>query len=167
MKIAIIADIHDNLANLEIFLSWSRRQNIETIINCGDSTNQETLAWLATNFPGEIILVRGNADNFSQEELLPWPNIKYDGETSKCCLGGLNIGACHEPEKIERLQKESERLLDFIFYGHTHRPDFKKEGKTIIANPGTMGGVFYQPAFAILDSDSKNLELKLLHELKD
>jgi len=167
MKIAIIADIHDNLANLEIFLSWSRRQNIEAIINCGDSTNQETLAWLATNFPGGIVLVRGNADSFDQEELLPWPNIKYEGETSHRLFNGLNIGACHEPEKIERLQKESERSLDFIFYGHTHRPDLKKQEGAIIANPGTLGGVFYQPTFAVLDSDNKNLELKLLHELKD
>lgn len=167
MKIAIIADIHDNLANLEIFLSWSRRQGIEAIINCGDSTNQETLAELAASFPGEIIVIKGNADNFSREELAPWPNIKYDGETSTRRLGGLNIGACHEPDKIAPLRQATAEPFDFIFYGHTHRPDLKREGGAIIANPGTISGIFYQPAFAVLDSATKSLELKLLHELND
>jgi predicted phosphodiesterase len=47
MKIGIISDIHDNLANLEKCLKWCAENKIEKIICCGDITNSETLSVLA------------------------------------------------------------------------------------------------------------------------
>lgn len=165
MRLAVISDIHDNLANLKKDLDWSKNNQIEKIICVGDITNLETINFLAGNFPGEIFIVRGNADNYEDSDLKSFPNLNYLGEIGFINIDGLNIALCHEPEKINKFKNLSEDVPDFIFYGHTHKPWLEKNGETIIANPGTLGGVFYPATFAILETENRNLELKRLDEL--
>jgi len=61
MKIAVISDIHDNLANLRRIAGWCRGKKIQGLICPGDVTNRETLLELKESFPKAIFLVRGNA----------------------------------------------------------------------------------------------------------
>ncbi|MFA5291208.1 MAG: metallophosphoesterase family protein, partial [Candidatus Paceibacterota bacterium] len=62
MKIAVISDIHDNLANLERFLKLAEELKIEGIICCGDVTTPETLEKLVSDFSGPIKLACGNME---------------------------------------------------------------------------------------------------------
>lgn len=165
MLIAVISDIHDNLVNLKKCLNWCRQNSVVKLICCGDVTNLETIIYLARNFSGEIFLVRGNIEIYPETELASFKNINYGGEISFNKIDDLNIGLCHEPRKIERVKKMAPSVLDFIFYGHTHKPWIEKDGATIIANPGTLGGVFNPATFAIFDTTKKNLELKVLADL--
>ena len=55
--------------------------------------------------------------------------------------------------------------LDYLFYGHDHKPWLQEENSLIIANPGTLGGVFYKASFAILETVNGKLELKILEQL--
>lgn len=171
MILAIISDIHDNLANLEKCLTWCNKNKVAKIICPGDVTNNETINYLSSNFKGEIFLVSGNAELYEEADLKAYRNINYGGEISFFNLDGLNFGLCHEPAKIKRIlieadKKDSEhKRLDFIFYGHTHKPWLEKNGSTIIVNPGNLCGVFHEPTFAYLDTETRKLELKVLKEL--
>jgi hypothetical protein len=166
MLIAIISDIHDNIVNLEKCLEWCRKNQVEKIICCGDVTNSETISYLAANFSGEIFLVAGNMELYEENILTRYRNIKYSGEVGLKKIGGLNIGFCHQPEKIKKVFKLSDLAPDFIFYGHTHKPWLEQTDKTIIANPGNAAGVFQQATFAVLDTDTKKLDLKIIADLK-
>ncbi|NLZ74338.1 YfcE family phosphodiesterase [Candidatus Falkowbacteria bacterium] len=165
MLIAVISDIHDNLACLEKCLTWCKQNHIAQIICCGDISNTETVNYLAQNFLGEIFIVAGNNELYEEKDLMRFSHIHFGGDISINEIDGLNIGLCHQPEKIKKVQELAPFNLDFIFYGHTHKPDLKKEGSTIIANPGTLGGVFTPATFAVLDTGKKNLELKRLTDL--
>ena len=165
MIVAIISDIHDNLANLEKCLVWCKKNKVAKLICPGDITNIETINYLSNNFKGEIFLVAGNAELYEEADLKNYQNINYGGEISIFNIAGLNIGLCHEPNKIKRLIDSSANKLDFIFYGHTHKPWLEKAGPTIVVNPGTVSGVFYEASFAFLDTESRKLELKVLREL--
>lgn len=59
MKLAIISDIHDNLANLEKFLFFIRKKRIKIIISCGDLGGQEALKLLTENFKGKFFFSFG------------------------------------------------------------------------------------------------------------
>jgi hypothetical protein len=164
MLIAIISDIHDNLINLANALTWCRNQNITKIIFCGDTTTLETIKNLA-QFPGEIFMVRGNIELYEKSELAEFKNLKYYGATGSLNLNNLHIGLCHEPYKIERLIKSTETKLDYIFYGHTHKPWLEQRGVTAIINPGNIAGVWYQATFATLNTVTRKIELKILGRL--
>jgi hypothetical protein len=165
MLISILSDIHDNLANLEKCLTWSKNNKIEKVIFCGDTTTIETAAYLAANFSGEIFVVRGNIEIYDETELAGYKNINYCGEIGLAEIGGLNIGFCHEPEKITKILALAPAAPDFIFYGHTHKPWLEKRGTTNVVNPGNVASVWHQATFATLDTANKKLELKIIADI--
>lgn len=164
MKVAVISDIHDNLANLAKCLDWCRQQSISRLICCGDVTNVETIDFLSKNFKGKIELVRGNADNFGDKELLNYKNIHYYGRAGgQLEIDKKNVGLCHEPALADDLLKAGQ--YDIIFYGHTHKPWREERTGVIMINPGTLGGGFTKATFAVWDSQRNGLELKILETL--
>lgn len=161
MVIAIISDIHDNLANLNKCLSWCQGEGIKKILFCGDTTTLLTIKNLA-KFKGEIFMVKGNIELYEEAELIKYKTIKYYGLTGLLEIDGLKIGLGHEPAKIKLLLKSTGAPLDYIFYGHTHKPWLEKINLTSVINPGNLSGVWHQATFATLDTKTKKLELKIL-----
>ena len=165
MRFAIISDTHDNLANLEKFTQWAKKENIETLIHCGDIAQAETLAYLVNNFSGPIHAVYGNMDE-SYKEVLEQEADKHDrvtlhGDSGEIEIAGLKIGFIHFPEEARVLCKDK----DFVFYGHTHKPWEEKVGECRLVNPGTLAGLFNKATFAVYDSDAGKPELKLVERL--
>lgn len=165
MKIAIISDIHDNLANLENFLSFAKKERVTVVFCCGDVISTETLDYLISNFKGKVFLTLGNAD--LKEKILE----KFSKGNSKLTLfkdfgevklDNLKIVFSHSLGKIKNPVQE----YDFVFYGHTHRPSLENLGKTKILNPGNLAGLYYKATFAILDTKNKRPELKILEKIK-
>lgn len=162
MIVALMSDLHDNLASLASFFALIKKEKVDQIICCGDLTNRETLAELAAGFKSNIYLVRGNAEIYSDQDLSPYKQINYLGKFGFIELDGFKIGLCHEPVFIEKLLAR-EKNLNFIFYGHTHRPWLSIKNRTTLVNPGTLGGIFQKPSFALWDSRSGQIKLKLIH----
>lgn len=161
MRIVIISDIHDNLANLGLFLKKVREENISEIICCGDVCNLETASYLNNNFPNKINLVRGNMELYEDKNLSVYKNINYLGRYGSIEINNIKMGICHEPDFINNLLRENKQL-DFIFYGHTHKPWISEKNKTTLINPGTLGGVFQKASFAIFDTTNKKAKLIIL-----
>lgn len=166
MVIAILSDIHDNLPNLSKSLTWCKNQQIKKIIFCGDTTTLDTLTFLATNFPGEIFMVKGNVELFTKEKIKKLSNINFQGEIGFAEIDGVRLGFCHEPQKINQTISLAKTPLHFIFYGHTHTPWLEKRGPTTIVNPGNLAGTFHQATFATLNTTENKLKLKILADLK-
>lgn len=162
MKIAIIADIHDNIFNLEKCLRICQENKVDKIICCGDVGNFETLKYISSNFLGEIFLVEGNAETFSKKEAAKLKNINYQGLIAYVKLDNLNIGFCHRSVDIPKVSKGFEGKLDFIFYGHSHKPWLERKDGVALINPGNIANIYYQATFALLDLKTKNLELKII-----
>ncbi|MFA6476265.1 MAG: metallophosphoesterase family protein [Candidatus Paceibacterota bacterium] len=167
MKIAIISDAHDNMANLEKFLEVTKREGIEGIIHCGDVTTPETLDWLAENFAGPIKLADGNMEIRREEfgqVVERHKNLEVFPEIGVWELeirgAGTKIAFTHRPNKNEELAQT--KAYSFVFYGHTHKPWISQIGSVLVANPGTLGGVFTAPTYATLDTDIGQLALHRL-----
>lgn len=161
MKIAILSDSHDNLANLEKFLSLVKGEKINFLIHCGDVCNGETLRKIRKDFRGEVFLCLGNAD--IKESILGLrdnPKIKVFKDFGEIEIDKLKIGFCHNRNLAKKFFET--KKYDFVFYGHSHRPSLKEKGGLILANPGTIASLFFKATFAILDTETKNLSLKIL-----
>jgi len=166
MKLAIISDTHDNIPNIEKFLSWAKENKIESIIHCGDIATGDTVEFLGQNFFGDIHLVYGNMDFSYRDDIYLASdnpkNIKLHGDEGNLSLVKYKIAFCHHPETAKKLAQSGKYNL--VFYGHTHKPwmETLPNGCQLI-NPGTLGGVFNPASFAIFDTDNNNLELKILN----
>jgi putative phosphoesterase len=155
MKIAIFSDLHDNDAYLDIFITYCRQHKIEKILCCGDITSKETLQ-LLNKIELPLYLIRGNAEMFEDSIFSSLKNITYLGRTGEIILENKKIGLCHEPTFINKML---EKKLDYIFYGHTHKPWIEKKANTHLINPGTLGGVFTPSTFAVWEMSKPLPEL--------
>lgn len=159
MKIAIVSDTHDNMANFKKAMDWMKKERISLILHCGDISSQATVDEAIKYFPGEIKFVKGNAD-FE----LDFPN-KMEIE-----FNGKSIAFTHFPDIAKKLAQSGK--YELVFYGHSHRawdekvPVLgKKGGDCHMINPGELAGQFYKPTFAVYDTGTKKLELKILEKI--
>jgi uncharacterized protein len=166
MKIAIISDSHDNITNLEKFIDWANKNQIETIIHCGDLCGPAVMTKvLAPNFKGDIRFVYGNVGDreLLEEKIKGIKNIKFYGDQGEIKIDGKKLAFVHRPEEAKKLANQAN--YDFIFYGHTHQPWEEKTNNTRLVNPGTLAGMFNKATFAVYDTKTDKLELKILEQL--
>lgn len=158
MKIAIVSDTHNNWPNLKKAIDWIKKEKIQLILHCGDICNQDMIDDANKYFEGEIKYVKGNGDH---DLVLP--------DKAELEFNGKRIAFCHFPEMAKKLSQSGK--FDMVFYGHTHRPWdelvlSKAEGKSChMINPGEMAGQFNKPTFAIYDTDTGVLQLKILEKI--
>jgi putative phosphoesterase len=160
MKIVVISDIHDNHVNLKKCLSWCRKNKIEEMICCGDVAGDETIEMLSVGFRHPIHLVKGNMDYFHEFGLKNFENIFYYNKIGRVQIDNLQIGFCHEPYLLAKVLEKGK--CDIVFYGHTHKPWEEEKSGARFVNPGTLAGMFQRGTFAVFDTRSGEMELKLL-----
>ncbi len=168
MKISIVADSHDNLATIQKAITWLNKEKIKILLHCGDVCSPSTLKEIAKLFKGKIYLSFGNVDGDLSNMLEPktkgkFKNVVFCGDSGKITIAGKKIAFCHFPLTAQGLA--ASKKYDFVFYGHTHRPWEEKVGKTRLVNPGTLAGVFNKATFAVYDTRTDKLELKLIERL--
>ena len=166
MKIAIVSDSHDNLPNIDKMLAYCKQEKIETMLHCGDVCSEDVLKYLAQQFNGELYVVLGNVRGELDKMVAvskEFPHLQYLGEEGEVDLAGLKIYLTHYPEVAKKMAET--KKYNFVFYGHTHKPWEEKIGNCRVVNPGTLAGMFTKATFAVLDAETKNLELKLLELL--
>ncbi len=162
MKIAIISDTHDNITNLKKALSLIKKEEIKTILHCGDVASLNTLKEVFKDFKGQVYIVLGNMDYISKEDNQKLPeNIEILGEIGEVKIDKKNIAFCHFPEKAKSLLKT--KKYDIVFYGHTHKPWEEEIDKIKLVNPGNLAGIICKATFAIYNTNN-NLELKILEK---
>ena len=164
MKIAIISDTHDNIANLKKAAEFIKKEKIKTIILCGDIFKSETIKEGLKRFAGKIYLVFSPVDaDFSgipRDSFKKIPHAKIFEKYGSVVINKKKIAFCHFPEiarELAVLQK-----YDLVFFGHTHKPWEEKIGKTRLVNPGNLAGIFYKATFAVYDASIGGLELKII-----
>jgi putative phosphoesterase len=174
MKIAIVSDTHNNWPNFKKAIEWISNppaggEKIKLILHCGDIQSQEIIDDAKKLFNGpasaegsgmarDIKFVKGNTDY----------NLELP-EKMELELGGKKIVFCHFPDMAKKLAQSGN--YDLVFYGHTHRAWeelvlSEAEGKKCrMINPGELAGQFYKPTFAVYDTETEKLELKILEKL--
>ena len=127
--------------------------------------NQEIIEEANKYFGGDIKYVKGNGD--WDLDLPDKAEVEFNNK---------KIGFTHFPDLAKKMAQSGK--FDLVFYGHTHRPwdelvprsgvPFGSEvGKSChMINPGELAGQFYKPSFAIYDTNSGKLELKILSRLE-
>ena len=174
MKIAIISDAHGNVANFRKAVDWLNKENIRTILHCGDIGDPISLKESLSDFKGKFFGVFGNMDKGFKiliEEYNKIPRVEISEDILKTKIAEMKIAITHFPDEAKKLAQSGN--FDLVFYGHTHRaweekvPVLKRAegGECRMINPGELAGQFYKPTFAVYDTGTGNLELKILEKI--
>lgn len=160
MRIAVLSDVHDNIWNLADALERIAESGAGALVFCGDFCAPFTLAQIGSGFAGSVHCVLGNNDGDPRLLLRNAEaagNVTLHGEYVELELGGRRIAVNHYPELALRLA-ESGRF-DLVCYGHDHRANVERVGRTVLANPGEVMGRFGAPTFGLYDCASGDFAL--------
>jgi len=158
MKIGIISDTHDNLAFIKKAVTFFNQEKVDLVLHAGDFVSPFT-ALEFKNLNGPLYGVFGNNDG---DKL--YLQVKFKGIGEICPvpyeanIDHRNIIMLHKEKLINNLA-ESQKY-EVIIYGHTHRTDLRKIGKTLIVNPGECGGwLTGKSTIALLDLTNLEAEI--------
>ncbi|GIV66840.1 MAG: YfcE family phosphodiesterase [Chloroflexota bacterium] len=163
MKVAILSDTHNHLANLQKALRIVEEEKIQTIIHCGDVTTVETALLLS---PYQVILAYGNGDFNSGEirdTLMRNNPASFAGPVFQGDLDNLRIAVTHGHLVSTFQNLLNCRQFDLIFFGHSHRREERIQGNTRLINPGALGGLKKEErSFCILDTHNRQIRFVLI-----
>jgi hypothetical protein len=151
MKIGLISDTHDNIPQIKKAVKIFNNYNVDFVLHAGDYVAPFSLKpYLELN--SDWLGVFGNNDG-EKNGLIE----KSEGKIKKSPLS-LEI----ENKKIvvvHDIQQYNGEEANIIVYGHSHKYDFKKDGKKIFINPGEASGWLYKEAtIAIVNLKNLNVE---------
>ena len=161
MKIAVFSDIHDNTTNLDKALAASTDCN--ALFFCGDFCAPFTLKQIADQFTNPVHVVFGNndGDKFLMSQIAAQQqHIILHGELASLEIAGLKIAANHYPQIARQIALAGEH--DVVLYGHDHQYKVRREGTSLLINPGEIMGRFGEPSIIILDTETQATQRVLL-----
>jgi putative phosphoesterase len=161
LNVAVVSDSHDNTNNLGKAVNIANKQKCSHLFHLGDVVAPSTALTLK-NFNGIVNAVFGNCDGDINglERVVNAMGGQIEHPPWKFNLEGRSIILMHAPFSLEQTIDAQE--ADFIFYGHLHKVDVRKVGKTRVVNPGETGGWVRKPSFFIVDlfsGDCQKIEL--------
>lgn len=160
MKIGIISDTHDHLPQIKKAVEIFNREGAELVLHAGDFVSPFTSsAFKDLNCPLKGVFGNNDGDKLYLREKFKGIGEIYPApyETN---IDHKNIIMLHKEKLIDALAESQKYQV--IIYGHTHRTDLRKTGKTLIINPGECGGwLSGKSTIAILNL--KNLEAKIIN----
>jgi putative phosphoesterase len=138
MKIAVMSDSHGRYHTVEKALQILQERKVNFVIHCGDIDDADTV-WLFQGFTAHFVY--GNCDHTQKVSIQQ--AIYGIGETLHRPFGqveveGKKIAFVHgdDADLLEELENSGE--YDFLFYGHTHKAEEHRTGRTRVINPGAL-----------------------------
>lgn len=142
MKIGIISDTH-GLLRPEVVEALD---GCEVILHGGDINKQEILDRLEEIAP--VYVVRGNNDK-------EWANhIPYVLDIEH---QGLRIYMTHKKKDLP----SDLGMYDLVLYGHSHKYEESRQGKTVLINPGSCGPRRFHQAITMAIAQTVHDEIKI------
>jgi len=162
MLVGVMSDTHDDIMQTKKAVSRFNREGVEQVLHAGDFISPfmiDTLKELAAPLTG----VFGNNDGdrpLLERKSAALPSMKITGTFARIDAGGMRIAVLHgnDRELLETLAGCGS--LDLLVYGHTHRPEVRRDGSLLIVNPGEVyGHLTGRSTVALIDTAKRSAEI--------
>jgi len=155
--VGIIADSHDHVPMIQRACEVFNRRAVAMVFHAGDYIAPFSLNPLNQLLTCEYRGVFGNNDG-EQRGLQKTANNRLCASPAAFTVGEWQVLVAHDlPAPVEAAADTSYRL---IIFGHTHRPEVKRVGDTLLVNPGECGGwLFGRSTVAIADLSTLTAEI--------
>ena len=162
MLVGVMSDTHDDILQTKKAVSRFNRESVEHVLHAGDYVSPfmiDALKELTAPLTG----VFGNNDGdrpLLEKKSAAFPGLKIGGTFARINVGGMRIALMHgnDRELLETIMGCGS--LDMLVYGHTHRPEARREGSLLIVNPGEVfGHLTGRSTVALIDTVKGSAEI--------
>jgi putative phosphoesterase len=155
MRIGVIADTHDNLPALDKAIKRLNDEKVDLVLHAGDYVAPFVIPkFKALN--ARLIGVFGNNDGdheFLKKRFSECTNCELRGRFAEINADGFKIALLHGDETALLDALINCGGFDAVVHGHSHANVSRKNGKTLIVNPGEVCGYLTgKSTIALLDT---------------
>lgn len=146
MKVLIVSDTHGYNDN---YFKVVEMHNPDMVVHLGDVEGAEYS--IVRKTPCPVHIVAGNNDIFSD---LPREEEFTIGKYKCLATHGHYYYVSMGPETIMEVARN--RQIDVVMYGHTHKPEVRRENGVIAVNPGSLSYPRQEgrrPSYIIMEID--------------
>ncbi|MBN2250543.1 MAG: metallophosphoesterase [Candidatus Altiarchaeota archaeon] len=161
--IGIISDTHDRLGAIRKAVDFLNEHNVSLVLHAGDYVAPFTVKEFGRlNSP--LIGVYGNNDGERKGLMRSFAAMKTElKDFAEMENEGRKIALYHGTMGSYLSALISSGDYDVVVRGHTHSPEIKQEGKTLVINPGEVCGYLTgKKTLCLLDAAELKAEI---HEL--
>jgi uncharacterized protein len=157
VRVGLISDTH-GLLRPEVFTHFA---GVEAILHAGDVGGEEILVELEAIAP--VTAVLGNTDGGALGARL--------SEVARLTLGGAQVVVTHG-DRLESATAAAAAAAfpdaDLVVFGHSHRPEVGRAGRTLAVNPGGAGHRRFglAPSVALAEIERGEVSVRIV-ELTD
>jgi putative phosphoesterase len=162
MRIGVIADTHDNLPALDKAIKRLNDEKVDLVLHAGDYVAPFVIPkFKALN--ARLIGVFGNNDGdheFLKKRFSECTNCELRGRFAEINADGFKIALLHgdETELLDALINCGG--FDAVVHGHSHANVSRKNGKTLVVNPGEVCGYLSgKSTLALLDTEKREAKI--------
>lgn len=138
MKVAVVSDTHGHVGNTVQAIQRIADEEADVVLHCGDVGSAGILPLFA-DWP--LHFVSGNVDVFdtaalrrTAEEL----SQTFHDRFADLELDGVRIAMLHGDDGRRLSETIQSQAYDLVCFGHTHRMEHRREGRTTVLNPGAL-----------------------------
>ncbi|MGL6196341.1 MAG: metallophosphoesterase family protein [Thermoguttaceae bacterium] len=154
--LGIISDTHGNVKLTSRALDLFREHGVSRILHCGDIGTVD-IVQLFDDIPTEFVF--GNCDPCTESLRRAIQNKNHICHNwfGKVEMNGKKIAFLHGHD-LFRFESETENgTWDLLCYGHTHVPELRLVGETLVLNPGAIHRS-PSPSVAVVDLSTMNVK---------
>lgn len=153
MKIGLIADTHDNMPKIGKAIEVFNKNKVDFVLHAGDYVAPFSLIPFS-KLNCDWLGVFGNNDG-EKKGLQNKSNNRIKKGPLSLLFDNKRVIIIHD---LTRFIREK---ADIVVFGHSHKPEIKREGGMIFINPGECSGwLFNRPTIGMLDL--KTLETNII-----
>ena len=158
-----MSDTHDRLPLVEAAVEELNERKVDLVLHAGDYVAPFVIPRLA-HLEARVVGVFGNNDGDKPlllKKASEAGSIEIKGLFAEVRVGELRIALLHGHEEELLRSLISCGAYDVVVHGHTHRASVRREGRTLVVNPGEVCGYLYgRPTVAVLDTEK--LEVRFI-----
>jgi len=159
--IGVMSDSHDNVTQVCKAVTLFKDAGCDLVLHAGDMVAPFAARELAA-LGCPVKAVFGNCDGEKQGLEMALEKL---GEIQDAPLlfthGGRQVLLVHYHFSVATYASSGK--YDVIIFGHTHKPDIRRAGKTLLLNPGEAGGwLTGKSTVALLNPDTLEAEIVAL-----
>jgi len=137
MRIGVISDTHGHVLNTQAAVRMLSSLEVEVVLHCGDIGTTE-IPRLMKPLPVHFVFGNCDYDEVLLRLAISQAGLVSHGRFGDIELGGRRIALLHSDDarKFQRVCTSNE--YDLVCYGHTHRAEQHRQGRTLVLNPGAL-----------------------------
>jgi putative phosphoesterase len=137
MRIGVMSDTHGHVTNALAAVRMLEALNVQAVLHCGDIGSVE-IPKLLSAWPAHFVFGNCDSDAAELRAAIEQAGMACYGQFGNLQLGGRRIALLHSHDAKLFRQVCTSGDYDLVCYGHTHHADERRNGKTLMLNPGAL-----------------------------